>query len=75
MTYLRKFSAEEQQQILMDAKERNRMDREAREAYVFDTGVAEGIEKGMEKLVLSMLKNGISLNLISKCTGWSEKKN
>ena len=46
MMYLRKFSLEEQQQIIADAKEKNRRDRVAREAYVFDEGKAEGEAKG-----------------------------
>ncbi len=34
MMYLRKFLLEEQQQVVADAKEKNRRDRVAREAYV-----------------------------------------
>ena len=87
MMYLRKFSLEEQQQIIADAKEKNRRDRVAREAYVFDEGKAEGEAKGRAegeakgraegeaeeriKLITSMLKNDISMKLIAKCTGLS----
>ena len=78
MVYLRKFSEEEQQQILTEAKEKNHRDQMAREDYVFDQGLQEGMEKGrqegMEKLIINMLKNGASINFISKYTDWSEEK-
>ena len=85
--YLRKFSLEEQQQIIADAKEKNRRDRVAREAYVFDEGRAKGEAKGRAegkaegraegeakeriKLITSMLKNGANMDFIAKCTGLS----
>ena len=86
MVYLRKFSEEEQQQILTEAKEKNHRDQMAREDYVFDQGLQEGMEKGrqegvekgrqegVEKLIINMLKNGASINFISKYTDWSEEK-
>ncbi len=94
MTYLRKFSEAEQRQILSEAREKNRRDRVAREAYVFNQGKEEGIEKGraegraegikkgkeegMQKgrkeMVLKMLKNGASINFVSKVTGLSKEE-
>ncbi len=49
MTYLRKFSEAEQRQILREAREKNRRDQVAREDYVFDQGLEEGMAKGMAK--------------------------
>ena len=46
MTYLRKFSEEEQRQILREAREKNLRDQVAREDYVFDQGKEEGREEG-----------------------------
>ncbi len=68
MAYLRKFSEEEQRQILRDAREKNRRDRVAREDYVFD----QGKEEGREELVIQMLKNGADINFVSKFTGLSK---
>ena len=37
-------------------------------------GVAEGIEKGIEKVALSMLKNGMSIEIVEKMTGLNREK-
>ena len=70
MTYLRKFSEAEQRQILSEAREKNRRDRIAREAYVFN----QGKEEGMQQVALNMLKSNFKLSVISNVTGLSKEE-
>ena len=58
MTYLRKFSEEEQRQILREAREKNRRDQVAREDYVFDQGLEEGMQKGRSEGIAKGRKEG-----------------
>ena len=36
-----------------------------------DIGRAEGMEKGVLKMAFSMIKNGLPLDMVSKCTNLS----
>ena len=78
MAYLRKFSEEEQRQILREAREKNRRDQVAREDYVFDQGKEEGRlqgkEEGRKEIALNMIQNKMGASIISKITGLSEKE-
>ncbi len=74
MTYLRKFSEEEQRQILREAREKNRRDQVAREDYVFDQGKEEGMQKGMQKVALNILKSNFKPSVISNITGLSKNE-
>ena len=86
MTYLRKFSEAEQRQILSEAREKNRRDRVAREAYVFNQGKEEGMQKGMQKgrsegrqegmqqVALNMIQKKLNISIISEVTGLTEEE-
>ena len=73
MAYLRKFSEEEQFQILAEAREKNRRDRMARDEYVFDQGKEEGlttgIQKGRMEIIFNMLQKKADISFISEVTG------
>ena len=78
MSYLRKFSQDEQFQILEEAQEKNRRDQAAREYDKFNEGKEEGKEEGkiqlQSELILKMLKKNTDIAFISEVTGLSEKK-
>ena len=86
MDWTRPLSLKEQEQILEEAREKNRRDRVARDMYVFQEGKAEGMQQGkaegmqqgMEKrsqtVALNMLKKHLNFSLISEVTGLSQEE-
>ena len=70
MFRLRELSREEGLQLVEEAKEKARRDQAARERDSFDNGM----EKGIEKVVLNMLQEKADIYFISKITGLSEKE-
>ena len=82
MFHLKELSREESLRLVEEAREKAWKDQAAREDDSFNRGKAQGIAEGIEKgrtqgkkdLILSMLKNGLEISLISKITGFSEKE-
>ena len=70
MDWTKPLSLKEQEYILAEAREKNRRDRVARDLYVFQ----EGMEKGMEKVALNMLKEQADMSFICKMTGFTEEE-
>jgi len=77
---IKKLSKEESDLMIEEAIEKNRRDRVAELDYAREEGFTQGREKGIEKgmkegmelAALNMLKNKMSLSLISKITGLSQ---
>ena len=63
---------------LLRVQERERMDRASREETVRMEGLEEGPEKGLERgrkdVALSMLRDGLSIEVICKHTGLSKEE-
>lgn len=82
MFHLKELSRDEGLRLVEEAREKAWKDQAAREDESFDRGIKRGIEKGIEKgikqgkqeLVVSMLKNGMEVSLISKITGFSKEE-
>ena len=76
------LSEEEHIQELMEAKEKQRMDQEAREDDAREEGLKKGIEKGIEKgrkernkeVALNLLAKGLDISTICECTELTEKE-
>ena len=82
MDWTRPLTLEESEQIIAEAKEKNRRDQVAREDYVFNQGIQKGLrkgkqegkQKGMQAVALNMLKKQMELSVISEVTGLSLKE-
>ena len=70
MDWTRPLTLKESEQVIAEAEEKQRRDRIAREDYVFD----QGLEEGMEKVALNMLNEKVDPHLIGKVTGLSLEK-
>ena len=70
MSYLRKFSRNEQFQILEEAREKNRRDQVAREHDKFHAGRMQR----QTELILNMLEKKADISFISEVTGLSEEE-
>ena len=86
MFHLKELSRDEGLRLVEEAREKAWKDQAAREDDSFNRGKTQGIEEGKAQgieegrtqgkkdLILSMLKNGLEISLISKITGFSEKE-
>ena len=74
MFHLKELSREESLRLVEEAREKAWKDQAAREDDSFNRGKAQGRIQGKKDLILSMLKNGLEMSLISKITGFSEKE-
>ena len=82
--HLKELSREEGLRLVEEAREKERRDQAARMSDSFKEGIekgmargkadglVEGMEKGKRELVMSMLRNGLDVSLISKIAGFSE---
>ena len=68
---LEEVSRDEALQILADAREKARMDKIAELDYSREEGLAQGMEKGRQEVILNMLKEKTDISFISKVTGLS----
>ncbi|MCY4512570.1 MAG: Rpn family recombination-promoting nuclease/putative transposase [Bdellovibrionales bacterium] len=82
MFHLKELSREEGLRLVEEARDKAWKDQMAREDDSFNRGIKQGIEQGMEKgidkgkkeLIMSMLKKGMEVSLLSKFTGLSEEE-
>ncbi|MCY4512182.1 MAG: hypothetical protein OXB86_00675 [Bdellovibrionales bacterium] len=82
MFHLKELSREEGLRLVEEAREKAWKDQMARESDSFNKGIKkgkkegkkEGIEEGKKELIVSMLKKGMEISLLSKFTGLSEEE-
>ena len=64
------LSEDESMRMLEEAREKNRRDEYARRAYALE----KGMQKGMQKVALNLLKENIDISVIEKTTGLSKSE-
>ena len=73
-----KLTKKQKIMLYKEAQEKQKWDRLARDELVREEGIEkgkkEGIQQGMEKLVLNMLKEGAEISFISKVSGWTREQ-
>ena len=80
--HLEELSQDEVLRLEEEAREKYIMDRKAEIAFGFDEGFEkglsqgrqEGLSQGKQEVIMNMVKNGMSVELISKATGLSEEE-
>jgi len=76
------LSQDEYEQRLAELRQKEIMDRKARESFARRKGLEEGIKQGLEqgekqekqKIAKEMLKNNVDMEIIKKCTGLSAEE-